>query len=88
MLHQCVVVIQCNVCLISADVNLLQPHVPHILSYIERIANDEDHTDSVIAATCGLLGYVFLWLLTLEFRREHSFVAGHSSVISIGFVPV
>lgn len=41
---------------ISSDVNLLQPHVPHIISFIEHISMDEDKSDSNIAACCGLIG--------------------------------
>lgn len=41
---------------INPDVNLLQPHVAHMISFIEHIAQDEDHSDSNIAACCGLIG--------------------------------
>ncbi|XP_076458864.1 importin subunit beta-1-like [Babylonia areolata] len=41
---------------LNADVNLLQPHVAHIISFIEHISMDEDKSDSNIAACCGLLG--------------------------------
>ncbi|XP_067687628.1 importin subunit beta-1-like isoform X1 [Haliotis asinina] len=41
---------------ISSDVNILQPHVAHMISFIEHIAVDEDKTDSNIAACCGLIG--------------------------------
>lgn len=40
----------------SADVGLLQPHVQHMVSFIEHIALDEDHSDSNISACCGLIG--------------------------------
>lgn len=40
----------------SADVALLQPHVGHMISFIEHIALDEDHSDSNISACCGLIG--------------------------------
>lgn len=40
----------------SADVALLQPHVQHMISFIEHIALDEDHSDSNISACCGLIG--------------------------------
>ena len=40
----------------TADVNLVKPFVPHMLQFISHIAVDEDHSDSVIAASCGLIG--------------------------------
>ncbi|XP_034302242.1 importin subunit beta-1 isoform X3 [Magallana gigas] len=40
----------------NADVNLIQPHVGHIMSFIEHIALDEDHSDENISACCGLIG--------------------------------
>lgn len=40
----------------SADVTLLQPHVQHMISFIEHIALDEDHSDSNVTACCGLIG--------------------------------
>lgn len=40
----------------NADVNLLQPHVGHIISFIELVALDEDHSDDNITAACGLIG--------------------------------
>ncbi|GAB1607726.1 importin subunit beta-1 isoform X1 [Argonauta hians] len=41
---------------INPDVNLIQPHVGHMISFIEHIAQDEDHSDSNVAACCGLIG--------------------------------
>lgn len=38
------------------DVTLVQPHVPHMIQFIEHIATDEDISDGVIAASCGLIG--------------------------------
>ncbi|ESP02229.1 hypothetical protein LOTGIDRAFT_199879 [Lottia gigantea] len=40
----------------NADVCLLLPHVPHMISFIEHIALDEDKSDGNIAACCGLIG--------------------------------
>ncbi|XP_013386092.1 importin subunit beta-1 [Lingula anatina] len=40
----------------NPDVNLVQPHVPHMISFIEHIFQDEDHTDGNIAASSGLVG--------------------------------
>lgn len=44
----------------TADLGLIQPHVAHMISFIEHIALDEDHSDSNIAACCGLIGYILL----------------------------
>ncbi|XP_025092780.1 importin subunit beta-1-like isoform X1 [Pomacea canaliculata] len=41
---------------ISQDVALLQPHVAHIISFMEHISVDEDKSDSNVAACCGLIG--------------------------------
>ncbi|XP_033729110.1 importin subunit beta-1-like isoform X1 [Pecten maximus] len=40
----------------SADIDLIQGQVGHIISFIEHIALDEDHSDDNIAASCGLIG--------------------------------
>jgi len=42
----------------AADVNLIMPHVPHIMAFIEQIAEDQEHPDAVVGATCGLIGSV------------------------------
>jgi len=42
----------------AADVNLIMPHVPHIMTFIEQIAEDQEHPDAVVGATCGLIGLV------------------------------
>ena len=42
--------------MISADVNALQPHVMHMMTFIEQIATDDEHTDAVLSASCGLIG--------------------------------
>lgn len=40
----------------TPDVALLQPHVQHMISFVEHIALDEDHSDSNVSACCGLIG--------------------------------
>ena len=35
---------------------LVQPRVEFILSFIHHIAEDEDHTDAVVANAAGLIG--------------------------------
>jgi len=49
----------------AADVNLIMPHVPHVITFIEQIAADPEHSDAVVGATCGLIGFVIAFLLTL-----------------------
>ena len=39
-----------------AEVSLVQAHVPHIMQFIESIALDEEHSDAVVGASCGLIG--------------------------------
>ena len=41
---------------ISAAVNVLQTHVPHVMTFIEQIACDDEHSDTVLSAGCGLIG--------------------------------
>lgn len=41
---------------VHPDVMLVQPRVEFILSFIDHIAGDEDHTDGVIACAAGLIG--------------------------------
>ncbi|NWR41760.1 IMB1 protein, partial [Regulus satrapa] len=41
---------------VHPDVMLVQPRVEFILSYIDHIAGDEDHTDGVVACAAGLIG--------------------------------
>ncbi|KAM7286013.1 importin subunit beta-1 isoform X2 [Ixodes scapularis] len=40
----------------SADVQLLLPHVPHIVNFISSIAHDVDRSDTNIASCSGLIG--------------------------------
>ena len=35
----------------------MKPHVLHMTQFVEHIAGDEDASDGVIAASCGLVGY-------------------------------
>lgn len=41
---------------VGAEVQILLPHVQHIVWFIERIASDEDHTDSNVGTCSGLIG--------------------------------
>lgn len=42
----------------TADVKLAWPHVPFMLQFIDHVAKDEEHTDSIVAHSAGLLGYM------------------------------
>ncbi|KAG8566167.1 hypothetical protein GDO81_013127 [Engystomops pustulosus] len=44
---------------VHPDVMLVQPRVEFILSFIDHIAGDEDHTDNVVACGAGLIGLVW-----------------------------
>ncbi|XP_070570540.1 importin subunit beta-1-like isoform X2 [Ptychodera flava] len=41
---------------VNADVQLVQPHVTHMINFVENIAQDEDHSDSNTSAAAGLIG--------------------------------
>jgi len=41
---------------ISPDVEVVKPHLEHIIKFIETIALDPDRVDSLVGACCGLLG--------------------------------
>lgn len=43
----------------SADVNLLEPHLPFLVQFIVKIAEDADKSDGVIASCSGLVGLAF-----------------------------
>ena len=40
----------------TADLSLVQPHILHIITFIEVIASDQDHSESNVASACGLIG--------------------------------
>ena len=42
--------------LLVANVNVVQPHVQHIATFLETIYLDDESADSVIASGCGLIG--------------------------------
>ena len=50
----CVVI---GVCVLLANVQVLEAHVPWILTLIETIGNEEDKSENNIASAAGLLGY-------------------------------
>lgn len=50
----------CDCCdvlyIFEGDVALVQPHVQHIMKFIEIIARDDESGDAVVGASCGLIG--------------------------------
>lgn len=40
----------------SADLSLVQPHIMHIIAFLEVIATDQDHSESNVSNACGLVG--------------------------------
>ena len=42
----------------SADVLAVTPHIPFILSFIQIVGEDADHSEGTVAACSGLIGYV------------------------------
>lgn len=40
----------------SSDVALLEPHLPYIIEFICKMAEDSDKSDGVIASSSGLIG--------------------------------
>ena len=41
---------------LTAELVLLQPHIMHIITFIEVIATDRDHSESNVSSACGLVG--------------------------------
>lgn len=41
---------------LTADLLLVQPHIMHIITFIEVIATDQDHSESNVSSACGLVG--------------------------------
>lgn len=42
-----------NIC---PEIQIVKPHVEHIIKFIETISQDPDRTDNLVGASCGLLG--------------------------------
>ena len=42
----------------QTDPSALQIHVPHMTKFIEHLALDDENSDAVISASCGLIGLV------------------------------
>jgi len=41
---------------LTAELVLVQPHIMHIITFIEVIATDQDHSESNVSSACGLVG--------------------------------
>ena len=35
---------------------MMEPRIVHIVEFIERIAADQDHSESNVSSACGLVG--------------------------------
>ena len=47
----------CSLCFaVTAEIAVVKPHVPHMTQFIEHVGADDDVSDGVIAACCGLIG--------------------------------
>jgi len=42
---------------VGNDVQLILPHVPHMINFITTIARDREKSDGTISAAAGLIGY-------------------------------
>jgi hypothetical protein len=42
----------------TAELQMIQPHVTHIIQFITVVAQDSDHSDGNVAACAGLIGSV------------------------------
>ena len=42
-------------CLVT-DLNALQMHVPYMTKFMEHVSLDDENSDSVVSASCGLIG--------------------------------
>lgn len=51
--------------LLSAEVQNAWNFVPSIVMFLELIALDKDHSETVVAAACGLVGYVLTIFLDM-----------------------
>lgn len=40
----------------SSDVALLEPHLPYIIQFISKLADDKEKSDRIIVSCCGLIG--------------------------------
>jgi len=41
---------------VSADVEIIKPHIPHIVSFLELIAEDPEKSEGTITCASGLIG--------------------------------
>ena len=59
---------------IGNDVQLLLPHVSHMITFVSTIAKDREKSDGTISAAAGLIGYRIQPFSNLNFVHvvEHS----------------
>lgn len=48
---------------IGTDVQLILPHVPHMINFITTIARDREKSDGTISAAAGLIGYKIVFVV-------------------------
>ena len=48
---------------IGTDVQLILPHVPHMINFITTIARDREKSDGTISAAAGLIGYNIVFVV-------------------------
>lgn len=41
---------------VNPDLTLVQPHIMHIIAFIELVSGDQDHSESNVSSACGLVG--------------------------------
>ena len=54
-----IIIVQNNIedfLFLTDELLLLQPHIMHIITFIEVIATDQDHSESNVSSACGLVG--------------------------------
>ena len=41
---------------LKVDFSIVTPHLPNILAFLEILSKDQNVTDTLISASCGLIG--------------------------------
>ena len=57
---------------IGSDVQLLLPHVPHMINFITIIARDREKSDGTISAAAGLIGYLTIIIIIISLCNSSS----------------
>lgn len=58
---------------VGTDVQLLLPHVPHMINFITTIARDREKSDGTISAAAGLIGYAIIAIVSGINLTLHNF---------------